>query len=211
MSDEARLVVQSLSGSTDAFSVLVKRYQMPIYALALQRTGCRTVAKDIVQEVFLVAYQKLDQLKDRGRFGAWLRQITLRQCQMWLRAETRRRNSQRHAAEMVDASSAGGQQNEDKESFFGIESLIRHLPECLKAVAVLCLVEDLSPSAAASVLGLKPGTLRKRLHDARARLQRRIVEQAEKHLQLHLLPKDFAQRCVCRCKRSARSSKSERG
>lgn len=50
------------------------------------------------------------------------------------------------------------------------------------------------------MLGLKAGTLRKRLHDARARLQRQITEKAERELLLHLLPKDFAERCVCRCR-----------
>jgi DNA-directed RNA polymerase specialized sigma24 family protein len=88
---------------------------------------------------------------------------------------------------------------------FGIETLINELPDGLRAAAVLCFVEDVSPGAAASVLGLKPNTLRKRLFDARVRLQRQIVKKAEKELELHLLPNDFADRCVCRCQIAVRS------
>jgi hypothetical protein len=88
------------------------------------------------------------------------------------------------------------------EAPLGIDALIAELPEGLRAAAVLCMEDELSPSAAAAVLGLKPGTLRKRLHDARARLQRRVLEKAKRDLLLHLLPKDFAERCVCRCEES---------
>jgi hypothetical protein len=80
--------------------------------------------------------------------------------------------------------------------------MIQELPEGLRAAAVLCFEDELSPSTASAVLGLKPGTLRKRLHDARAKLQHQIVEKAEKEFRIHLLPKDFAKRYVCRCKKA---------
>jgi len=203
MIDDVTLIAQTLLGDRDAFGILVRRYETAVYALALPRVGSAAVAQEIAQDVFVAAYRKLDQLKDRTRLGGWLRSITRRQCDMWRRSEKRKPNTRPlRAEEMAADARAVNAAGQPGEALFGIESMIRQLPEGLRAAAVLCLEDELSPSVAAAVLGLKPGTLRKRLHDARARLQRQIVEKARKELRMHLLPKGFAARCVCRCEKT---------
>ncbi len=198
MTNDAQLIEGTLNGDHDAFGLLVGKYQAPTYALAFQHVGSSAVAEEITQDVFVTAYRKLDQLKDSSRFGAWLRSITLRQCAMWHRSEKRKPKTDRLPADLsaLEPATARGEES------LGIDGLIQELPEGLRAAAVLCFEEELSPSAAAAVLGVKPGTLRKRLHDARARLQRQIVEWADKELRTHLLPRDFAERCVCRCEQA---------
>ena len=202
MTDDAKLVEETLSGDREAFGLLVRKYQNAAYALAFQQLGSRTVAEEIAQDVFVAAYGKLVQLRDRNHLGAWLRAITLRRCGMWLRSQGRRpatRSLPTHLA-LTDA-------GHSDEAPFDVEALIGQLSKGLRAAAVLCFVDELSPSAAAAVLGLKPGTLRKRLHDARAQLQRQIVEVAEKELRMHLLPADFADRCICRCEKAQEARK----
>ncbi|MBI5578470.1 MAG: RNA polymerase sigma factor [Deltaproteobacteria bacterium] len=207
MNRDAVLIEKTLNSQSEAYAELVKKYQLPVYALALKRTRSAATAEEIAQLAFVIAYQKLHQLKDRKKFGAWLRSITIRQTSMHFRSETQNKRImhklelEAHAASPADPNAIPA----FDQPVFGIESLISELPEKLRAAAVLCLVEGVSPRAAASVLGLKPNTLRKRLFDARARLQRQIVKRAEKELQLHFLPRDFADRCVCRCERAAQS------
>ena len=46
-------------------------------------------AEDIAQEAFIKAYDSLSILKDRAKFGGWLRIITLNLCKMWLRKSMR--------------------------------------------------------------------------------------------------------------------------
>jgi RNA polymerase sigma-70 factor (ECF subfamily) len=209
MNRDAVLIEKTLDGQSEAYAELVKKYQLPVYALALKRTRSAATADEIAQVVFVTAYQKLAQLKDRKKFGAWLRSITIRQSSMHFRSEAQNKRTmhelelEAHAISPADTGTIPALD----QPVFGIESFINELPEGLRAAAVLCFVEGVSPGAAASVLGLKPNTLRKRLFDARARLQRQIVKKAEKELQLHLLPKDFADRCVCRCQRAAQSKK----
>lgn len=176
-----------------------------MYALALRYVRCAPTAQDIAQDVFLVAYQKLRQLRSTDRFGAWLRTITVRRCKMWFRAQAGKVRENALAEDLMIGEVPGAADGAAHgDSILKIDALLKELPDGLRAAAVLCLAEGVSPSAAAEVLGLKPGTLRKRLHDARARLQRRIVERAERELQLDLLPKDFAERCVCRCGRATK-------
>ncbi|NIA06506.1 MAG: sigma-70 family RNA polymerase sigma factor [Actinobacteria bacterium] len=198
--DDTRRIKACLTNDRRAFEGLVRKYQSATYALAIARVRDATAAEEITQDVFVRAYQKLGQLRDSSRFGAWLRSITLRQCGMWLRSNKRQvRTRSLPEEEMGTALSSVKDADQGGEGLFDIAALIEQLPEGLRAAAVLCLEEELSPSAAAAVLGIKPGTLRKRLHDARTKLQFQIVKKAEIQLRLHLLPKDFAQRCVCRC------------
>jgi len=209
MDRDATLIEKTLDGQSEAYAELVKKYQLPVYAIALQRTRSAVAAEEITQVTFVTAYQKLHQLKDREKFGAWLRAIAVRQCSMHFRSEVQKERMM-HKLEVEDHTTNPADLTISSEAFepaFGIESLIGELPENLRIAAVLCLVEGVPRAAAASVLGLKPSTLRKRLFDARARLQRQIVKKAEKEVQLHLLPKDFADRCVCRCQRATQRRK----
>jgi len=210
LKDDARLIADVCIGDHEAFAQLVDRYQLATYALVMQRIGSAVVAEEITQDVFVAAYEKIHQLKEPTRFGAWLRVIALRECGMW-----QRRRKRNHKVRSLSETGSVPElrvpciRSERHEDALGIDALIVELPERLRAAAVLCFQDGLSPSVAASVLGLKAGTLRKRLHDARAKLQRQIVEAAQKNRQMHLLPLDFAERCVCRCEKS-RKAKSRK-
>ncbi len=70
-------------------------------------------------------------------------------------------------------------------------------------------MDGVSRKDAVRFLGVSEGALRKRLHDAKRLLQRRIVEAAEKSLEEHLLPRGFASRCVCGCKRAVDANRKE--
>ena len=208
--DDSRLVELTLKGETGAFEALVRKYQSAVCGLAFQRAGTLSAAEEIAQEAFTLAYRKLHTLKDSNRFPEWLRSIALRSSAMWLRSQ--RKHKKEKSLPEEDLVALADRVDEPAglaESSFDIEGIILTLPRGMRAAAVLCLLKDLSPSDAARVLKINPVTLRKRLHDARARLQRHIVQKAERELRLHLLPKDFAKRCVCRCQR-AKYARGER-
>lgn len=199
MSEDVRLIEKTLAGDHDAFGALVRRYQNPTYALALYRVRNGVAADEIAQDAFVSAYQKLAQLKDRSRFAAWLRAITLRRCALWLRSRTQERTKTQLTEELTPDPTTVHSATEHQKDALRIAEMIEKLPERLKAAALLCFDEGLSPRAAAAILGVKSGTLRKRLHDARARLHCEIIHRAMNDGQAHLLPRNFAERCVCRC------------
>ncbi|OGS52488.1 MAG: hypothetical protein A3K19_03480 [Lentisphaerae bacterium RIFOXYB12_FULL_65_16] len=198
MCDEAVVIQKILQGDRESFTQLVAKYRAPVIALAFNRIGNAADAQEIAQDAFVAAFQRLPKLRDQNRFGAWLRSITLRLCAMRWRSVKRRPEMQ----SLPDDHEVPDFASLTSESPFAFEALFRDLPSGLRAAAVLCFEDELSPSAAAAVLRITPTALRKRLYDARARLQRRIVEKTERELQLHLLPKDFAERCICRCGRA---------
>jgi hypothetical protein len=70
-------------------------------------------------------------------------------------------------------------------------------------------MDGVSRKDAANFLGVSESTLRKRLHDAKRLLQRRIVEAAERNMEEHLLPRGFESRCICACRRALEPTKKE--
>jgi RNA polymerase sigma-70 factor, ECF subfamily len=204
--DEEGIIEKTLKGDHQAFGELIQKYERDVYGLALLRVRNRADAEEIAQEVFLTAFRKLGQLNDGKRFGAWLRAITMSHCALWFRSVRKERkdkfdeNNQFPEQFTAEIHLAG-------QDPFDIEGLIRELPPGMQAAAMLCLEKELEPTAAAGILGLKPGTLRKRFHAARAKLQRSIVQQAEEKGQLDLLPRDFAKLCICRCEKAQTAQK----
>ena len=83
--NDAQLIQRVLSGDDTAFSVLVKKYQKSVHALAWRKIGDFHIAEDITQDTFLQAYQKLSTLKKPQRFASWLYVIAANYCKMWLR------------------------------------------------------------------------------------------------------------------------------
>jgi len=73
-----RLVRLAQSGDREAFGELCTRFERSVAALARQRVRDPHEADELVQEVFLHAMRKIGQLRNAACFGAWLRRITVR-------------------------------------------------------------------------------------------------------------------------------------
>ena len=69
---EAELLQASLAGSKEAFGTIVEQYQSLICAITYSGTGDFAKSEELAQETFLRAWKELRQLKDLGRFRAWL-------------------------------------------------------------------------------------------------------------------------------------------
>ncbi len=72
---DAVAVEQTLAGDRDAFRVLVEKHSRNVHRLAYRMTGNQHDAEEVVQEVFLRAYQKLEQFESRANFGTWVYRI----------------------------------------------------------------------------------------------------------------------------------------
>ena len=76
--DDATLVGRSASGDDQAFAVLVRRYQAPLFRHAWRLTQDRRTAEDVTQEAFLTAWRRLPSLVRPESFRSWLYQIATR-------------------------------------------------------------------------------------------------------------------------------------
>jgi len=98
MSPETEAVRRARYGDRDAFAELVRLYQRRAVSVAYRLLGNVEDASDVSQDAFVRAYQRLGQLDDPSRFGAWLLRIVAN-----LALNFRRARSTRKAGSLDDA------------------------------------------------------------------------------------------------------------
>lgn len=77
VNDDADLVRKAKEGDMNAFEILIKRYQQPIYALCRRMTGAHQSADDLAQETFIKAYFSLARIDENRPLYPWLRRIAV--------------------------------------------------------------------------------------------------------------------------------------
>ena len=126
---------------------------------------------DLLQEVFLVVYQRLNDYEEKGRARAWLYSICTRVAHAQRRKLGRRRetNSVLSPAE-ESAAPTQHEHVEDREALALGQSLLDQLPEQQREVFLLYEVEDMTMAEIAQALACPLQTAYSRLHKARARM-----------------------------------------
>ena len=163
-SPEAALVEAARAGDREAFTRLYDLYAPLVHGVLLARVPYGEVG-DLVQEVFLTAFRKLDTLRDAARFGPWVAMIARNRATDFHR---RARETEELRDELAHA--AGGPSAEAAE----ILELIRTLPEAYRETLVLRLVEGMTGPEIAARTGLRPVSVRVNLHRGMKLLRARL-------------------------------------
>lgn len=99
--DERTLVLAAQAGDGEAFAALVRSRQSLVAAVVASRVKERSDVEDLVQEVFIRAWKRLDGLQDPERFGGWLARIAVNAS-----LDYRRRKKVRPVVTSLDADDA---------------------------------------------------------------------------------------------------------
>lgn len=157
-------------GNEAAFLALYHRHCESVFRFALHMSGQRETAEEVTQEVFLALLaDKSTYREERGALAAFLIGTARNQVRHQVRDARKL-----YLAERTPAF------HEPVESFCQADRLqalrkaILALPESYRAVTVLCELEELSYADAAQRLGCAVGTVRSRLHRARAILEEKL-------------------------------------
>ena len=188
---DENLVVALRSGKEEAFVALYGRRRGAIYRFSLHMTGSATLAEDITQEVFLTLIRdRCGYDPQRGTLAGYLfgiaRKLVLRHLS---------RNRALGEAEAKDRKTlanfgAGTDPMVDLMRQEGIEELRRAvlaLPKRYREVVVLCDLEEVDYLEAARLLKCPIGTVRSRLHRARALLLEKLRHRIEPPSRLKVL------------------------
>lgn len=150
------------------FGARVAENQRRVFQIAYGILGNSADAEEVAQEAFLRAYQKFQSLRDAEKFRAWVNQIAFRLALNRQRGLRRRltRETAWHAAGAGET--ADGTRNaEERVLVERLRNEIEGLPEKLRRVLQLSIVEDMDATDVGVVLGIPAGTVRSRLHTAR--------------------------------------------
>jgi RNA polymerase sigma-70 factor (ECF subfamily) len=156
------LVMQAQDGDRRSMEELVRRWQRRLWAHAYRLTGTSDAAWDVTQQAWVAIIKGLGRLGDASRFRAWAYRIVSNKAMDHI--ASRRPGAQREAVIM------SGSARQEHAAMLR-EALGRLEPE-KKALLVLYYLEGLSVSELAFVLRTAEGTVKSRLHAARAEFRR---------------------------------------
>lgn len=167
----------SRRGDEDAFVILYRRHQGPVFRFALHMSGNRETAEEVTQEAFLAILADTRHYRtETGSLQAYLMGIA-RNC-----VRRQLRDMRLIALGDVESSSdmrvdSGEELIEDlsrEQEAGALRSAILRLPPNYREVVVLCDLEGQDYAQAAEQLGCAIGTVRSRLHRARAILEAKL-------------------------------------
>ncbi len=180
--DDNSLIAACRSGRTEAFGVLVQRYQDRLFPTMLRLTGSAEDALDLLQDAFLRAFEKLDKFQGESSFYTWIYRIAVN---LALSDRRRRKGAIRViGATRVDALDPPGDPTrsdptlplERAERDHLIQAALNALADDHRAVVVMKEFDGLRYEEIATVLGVPVGTVRSRLHRARLELRERLKD-----------------------------------
>ena len=166
---DAVLVARVVGGETEAFALLVRRYQDAFFRFAARMLGSRDDADDALQSAFVRAFRKLKDCRDPERFGAWLHQIVLNECRtLAARRDRRERRLVRddHAIHAIAAERVA-----DMKEMEEVQQALMHLDVPQREAFVMKHVEELSYEEMAALTGDSVSALKMRVKRACDRLR----------------------------------------
>jgi RNA polymerase sigma-70 factor (ECF subfamily) len=186
MPDDQALLTALRARSPDAFRLLFDMYSDRMFRLAVGMLGGEDEAEDIVQDVFLRFFEKLDAFEGRSQVGTWLYRAVHN-------ASVDRLRRRRPTLALSDEPESDAEEtatadalvladwSQVPESFFDsaeaqaeLDLAIGRLPESLRAVFLLRDVEGLSTEETAGVLDISISAAKVRLHRARLQLRQHL-------------------------------------
>ena len=165
------------------FEELLLRYGNKVHNLALRITRNQEDAEEILQDVFITVFTKVNSFEHKAQFSSWLYRVTMNSSFMKIRARNRRRSVY---LEDIDASTRQNWVGNRTEMFDidfmssrhevreAIERAIKDLPDDYRAIFVLRDIDGLSNEAVSKVLNLSVPAVKSRLHRSRLLIRQQL-------------------------------------
>ena len=189
--DEAKLIERLVARDERAFNALVRAYERRVFALVLRMIGNRAEAEDLAQEVFVQVFKAIGSFRGDSKLSTWIYRIAINLCKNRSKYLRVRHAGEQDELEALHERVPMGQGTHSNvahidrpdEMMAGkqvehiVQQAILQLEPSFRECLVLRDVEDLSYEEIGAITGLPEGTVKSRIHRARAQLKE-IVERA---------------------------------
>lgn len=177
-SDEA-LLAQSRRGDEEAFAVLMRRYEQPLFHYLQRMLGNAAEAEDVFQETFLKVHLHADRFQEGMPFRPWLYRIATNVCRdrqryWWRRPQVRWSPAlgNRVAAVQADPGAAA----QESETMARLEKAIARLSVKHRAVFLMARYDGMSYEEISEALQVPLGTVKSRMNRAVNQLMSDVKE-----------------------------------
>ncbi len=147
----------------DDFTVLLEEYRNSVERFVKFRIPSQTDAEDVLQEAYLTAYQKFDQLRERTSFKSWILSIARNKCNDYFRLKAKRMEIL--LDDLRESVLYYGRQGYTVHST--VEDTLEKLGDRERQILYLYFWKDLPQADIAKLLGIPLGTVKSRLHTAK--------------------------------------------
>jgi RNA polymerase sigma-70 factor, ECF subfamily len=181
LSDEDA-VRRVLAGDAASFELLMRRYNQRMFRVVRSMLGNDLEAEDVVQDAYVRAFEHLGQFANRAKFSTWLIKIAVHEATARMR-----RNKPVQLVDLSDPHNSGieplmesqsaEQQASIKELGGVLTQAIDNLPNDLRTVFTMRVIEEIDTEATAACLDISESNVKVRLHRARSLLRESIDEQ----------------------------------
>jgi len=188
-SNERRFVERLQRHDERAFNELVEAYSPRVYRLVARMLGRREDAEDMAQEVFVQVFKGIGQFRGDSKLGTWIYRVAINLCKNRSKYLSRRQDDKQDALDAVADRQplhqakgvTSGQINRPDHVVEGmqIEAIMRkciaELDPDFREALILRDVENLSYEEIIDITGVAEGTVKSRIHRARALLKQRVA------------------------------------
>jgi RNA polymerase sigma-70 factor (ECF subfamily) len=185
--DDAELVRRALARDGTAFRTIMERYNRRLYRIARGILRNDSEAEDVVQEAYVDAFAHLQDFRGESSLATWLSRITINEALGRLRrdrpaVELAAVEAQRSEARIIQFPHTGASADPERtmaqrQILQLVERATDNLPEMFRIVFVTRVIEGMSVEETADLLGLRPETVKTRLHRARRLVRDQLDKQ----------------------------------
>ena len=182
--EDLDLIDRFKKGCQFSYEELITRYETKVHNLAMRLTRNAEDAEEVLQDVFVTVYRKIEGFEGKAKFSSWLYRITVNAAFMKLRKRKQDQSVslddmlphlQNKAITQKNAFGANSDalalNNEIKDA---LEGAINKLPDDYRAVFVLRDIDGLSNKEVGEILTLSIPAVKSRLHRSRLMLRKRL-------------------------------------
>jgi len=182
---DIELVRGVIGGEESCFVELVEKYGSKVFNLAMRITRNQEDAEDVLQEVFITVFKKLESFQHKAQFSSWLYRVAMNSSFMKIRSRNRRRTVSIEDVEPTIKHNWVGTRTELYDVDFmssrhelraAIEAAVEKLPEDYRAIFILRDIDGLSNEAVGKVLQLSVPAVKSRLHRSRLMMRQELKE-----------------------------------
>jgi len=184
--DDAQLVRNALARDDGAVRTIMQRHNRRLYRIARGILRNDDEAEDVVQEAYVRAFTHLESFRGDSSLGTWLSRIAMNEALGRLRRDRATRDLtvevRSSPAQIIQfpltANSPNPEQTMAQRQILQlVEQATDNLPEIYRIVFITRVIEGMSVEETADLLGLRPQTVKTRLHRARLLVRKQLDKQ----------------------------------
>ena len=177
-----QIIERTLAGETDAFGLLVRRWERPIYGLSLRMLGRDEDARDVCQETFLAAFRNLSKFRGDAKFSSWIYRIALNACHSKLRKQgvvveysldNQDEDGRKYELPDLDAENVADRLHRGERAVM-VRKALQALPAEMRQVIIMKEYHEMTFAEIAEVMQIPVSTVKSRLYTGLQQMRARL-------------------------------------